>query len=165
MKNVGASAQHEPDITPATTPLAGSGWEVADSNQAHLLLVAEDDETVQAVIEAGLSDQGFEPVLPKDGTEGIAELEAGADRFKALVTDIRLGKGPDGWQVARRARELVPNLPVIYVSGDSSEEWAAHGVPESLMLQKPFVVAQLVTAITTLMNQATSTLPSPTASD
>jgi CheY-like chemotaxis protein len=133
---------------------------VTDSNKAHLLLVVEDDENVQAVMEAGLADHGFELVLAKDGTEAIAELEAGADRFKALITYIRLGKGPDGWLVARRARELVPSLPVIYVSGNSSEEWAAQGVPESLMLQ-PFVVAQLVTAVTMLMTKATSTLPPP----
>jgi DNA-binding response OmpR family regulator len=134
---------------------------VTDSDKAHLLLVVEDDQDLHAVLEVGLSDSGFELILAKDGAQALEELEAGADRFKALVTDIRLGKGPSGWDVARRARELVPNLPVVYVSGDSSQEWAAQGVPESIMLQKPFVIAQLVTAVTTLMNQTTTTLPPP----
>jgi hypothetical protein len=45
---------------------------------------------------------------------------------------------------------------VIYLSGDSAHEWTAQGVPGSVMLQKPFVMAQLITAITTLLNQASS---------
>jgi DNA-binding response OmpR family regulator len=73
-----------------------------------------------------------------------------------LITDIQLGTGPNGWEVGRRAREVVPGLPVVYMSGDSAHDWTAQGVPESVMLQKPFVIAQLVTAITTLLNQASS---------
>jgi DNA-binding response OmpR family regulator len=65
-------------------------------------------------------------------------------------------RGPSGWEIGRRARELTPTLPVIYMSGDSAHEWSAHGVPQSIMLQKPFALAQLVTAVTTLLNQASS---------
>jgi hypothetical protein len=36
--------------------------------------------------------------------------------------------------------------------------WSANGVPNSLFLQKPFAIAQLVTAITTLLNQAAAAL-------
>jgi DNA-binding response OmpR family regulator len=61
-----------------------------------------------------------------------------------------------GWGVVRRAREIVSGIPVIYMSGDSVHEWSAHSVPESIMLQKPLVIAQLVTAITTLLNQASN---------
>ena len=56
--------------------------------------------------------------------------------------------------MGHRAREVVSGIPVIYMSGDSAHEWSANGVPESVMLQKPFVMAQLITAITTLLNQA-----------
>jgi hypothetical protein len=48
----------------------------------------------------------------------------------------------------------VSGLPVVYMSGDSAHEWSANGVPESVILQKPFVLVQLITAITTLLNQA-----------
>ena len=73
-----------------------------------------------------------------------------------MITDIRLGKGPSGWEVGHRAREIVSGIPVIYISGDSAHEWSANGVPESIMLQKPFVIGQLITAVTTLLNQASS---------
>lgn len=56
--------------------------------------------------------------------------------------------------MCRRGRELVSGIPVIYMSGDSAHEWSANGVPESVMLQKPFVIAQLITAVTHLLNLA-----------
>jgi DNA-binding response OmpR family regulator len=83
-----------------------------------------------------------------------ASFDADAARFRAVITDIRLGAGPDGWAVARRARELVPTMPVVYMSGDSSHEWSSKGVPNSLMVAKPFAPAQIITAVSTLLNAA-----------
>ncbi|MDP8919398.1 MAG: response regulator, partial [Pseudomonadota bacterium] len=77
-------------------------------------------------------------------------------RFSGVVTDIRLGAGPTGWDVARRARELAPGIPVIYVSGDSAHEWDSRGLPNSVMITKPFVTAQVLTAISTLLNQTSA---------
>ncbi len=78
-----------------------------------------------------------------NGNRAIAELDADAARFKAVVTDIRLGKGPDGWDVGRRARELVSDMSVVYVSGDSTHDWSSKGVPESVVILKPFAPTQL----------------------
>ena len=85
-------------------------------------------------------------------------LGAHGHAIRALITDIRMGEGPDGWEIARRARELNPRLPVIYMSGDSAADWSAQGVPGSIMLQKPFASAQIVTAVASLINQAESAL-------
>ena len=81
-----------------------------------------------------------------------------SDQICALITDIRLGTGPDGWDLARHARELNARLPIVYMSGDSSQGHSARGVPDSLMIQKPFAPAQIVTAISTLLN-AVAALP------
>ena len=70
------------------------------------------------------------------------------------MTDIWIGRRPNGWELANRARELGPLLSVIYISGNSADEWAANGVPKSVMLQKPFASAQLVTAISSLLDEA-----------
>jgi hypothetical protein len=37
------------------------------------------------------------------------------------------------------------------MTGDSSHEWRSRGVPDSLLLQKPYASAQLVTAVSTLI--------------
>jgi CheY-like chemotaxis protein len=74
------------------------------------------------------------------------------------VTDINLSRDKlSGWEVARRAREINPDFPVIYMSGDNAEDWASKGVPHSIMLAKPFASAQLVTAVSQLLNVGTPT--------
>ena len=124
-----------------------------------LLLLAEDEQTVAVVLNAALTDAGYEVLAAGDGNEAIKEIEADAARFRAVVTDIQLGTGPDGWEIARRARELVPTMPIVYMSGESAEEWAVKGVPGSLMIAKPFAPAQLVTAVSNLINQADTHAP------
>jgi CheY-like chemotaxis protein len=108
------------------------------------------------MLDETLSEEGFELVVAQDGGQALAELDADAARFRGVLTDINLGKGPDGWEVARHARELVPSMPVVYMSGGSADEWAAKGVPKSIMVAKPFVPAQIITAMATLMNEADS---------
>ncbi|HEV7437864.1 MAG TPA: hypothetical protein VGO22_23835 [Pseudorhizobium sp.] len=39
------------------------------------------------------------------------------------------------------------------MSGDSAKDWAANGVPDSIMLAKPFSLGQAVTAVSTLLNK------------
>jgi DNA-binding response OmpR family regulator len=51
-----------------------------------------------------------------------------------------------------RARAINPGLPVIYITGADAEEWAIQGVPQSVLLSKPFAPAQLVTAVAQLLN-------------
>ncbi|WP_221415992.1 hypothetical protein [Brevundimonas bullata] len=70
-----------------------------------------------------------------------------------MVTDVNLGGEIKAWDIALTARERFPTLPVIYVTGDSADEWAAYGVPDSILIDKPFVPAQIVTAIAKLLNK------------
>lgn len=75
---------------------------------------------------------------------------------RALVTDINLGRHElSGWEVAKHAREINPGIPVVYMSGDSADDWPSKGVPNSIILVKPFAPAQLVTAVSQLLNTAT----------
>ena len=71
-----------------------------------------------------------------------------------LITDFRLADGPSGWELAMRARELKPEIAIVYATGDSAHEWSAHGVPKSVVVQKPYASAQIVTAISTLLTQS-----------
>lgn len=121
------------------------------ANPAVLILLAEDEFLIATAIQEELEDAGFAVLQVFDGHAAIAALDE-ERAFSAVVTDIRLGSGPDGWEVARHARELTSSMPIVYMSGDKAHEHSVHGVPDSVMLQKPFVTAQLITAIATLMN-------------
>ena len=71
---------------------------------------------------------------------------------RSLLTDVTLRPGkPTGWGVAKRARELNPGLPVV-LTGGSANGRRARGVPNSVLITKPFAPAQVVTALSQLSN-------------
>jgi DNA-binding response OmpR family regulator len=120
-----------------------------------VVLVVEDDDAIQTVVEAALTDAGFDPAIAPSGEEAVTLLKGMKSKYRALVTDIGLRGTMDGWEVAHQAREIDPDFPIIYMSGRDAAEWASKGVPNSIMLEKPFAPAQLVTAIANLLNSGT----------
>lgn len=104
-------------------------------------------------MEQTLESGGFDVVAAPSGDAALSLLINSETRFAGLITDIRLGDGIDGWALARQARELVPDICVVYVTGDSASDWSAQGVPGSLVLQKPVADAQILTGISTLLNE------------
>ena len=73
-----------------------------------VVLVAEDDDEVVAIIEDVLSDGGFDVATVATAEEGLALITRRADQYKALLTDINLQGRMTGWELAKRAREVVP---------------------------------------------------------
>ena len=128
-----------------------------------LLLLAEDEPLIALATQDALEDAGFTIVPAASGADAIAILDERHGEIKGLVTDVRLGSGPSGWEVARHARELNPLLPILYTTGDSAMDWPVQGVPKSVVIQKPYVTAQVLTAISTLMTEVDS-IPHPPAS-
>jgi len=122
--------------------------------EPNTLLLVEDESLILGMLESELTEAGFKVVTANTGAQAFAELDDGATELRAVITDIKLGAGADGWQVSRRARELVPEMPILYLTGDSAQEWSSRGVPGSVLIAKPFVLAQVVTALATLLNEA-----------
>jgi DNA-binding response OmpR family regulator len=124
-----------------------------------IILVVEDDQLIQSVVEETLTEGGFEIDIASSAAQAIELLDKAGGKYRARVTDINLGRGQiEGWEIARHAREIDPEFPVVYVSGDSAEAWASKGVPNSIMLAKPFAPAQLVAAVSQLLNSGTPTV-------
>jgi DNA-binding response OmpR family regulator len=119
--------------------------------QVGVILYVEDDGVVRLSLATALEEAGFVVREVGDGREALAVLEADGE-VRGLVTDVNLGSEPDGWAIARRARERDATLPVVYVSGESQDAWAANGVPNSVMIAKPFVPTQVVVALSMLLN-------------
>lgn len=124
-----------------------------------LLLLVEDEALLATVLQDDLQEAGFQPIHVFSGEAAIDTLEAQADDIQGVITDIRLAGAVNGWMVARRARELKPHCPILYISGDSAHEHSANGVPESIMLQTPFAAAQLIAAISNLLNAVSGKQP------
>ena len=118
------------------------------------VLIVEDDQLIQGMVEEALSDGGFKSVITGSGEEAVALLQANESIYRIIVTDINLLGTIDGWEVARCDREIDPVLPVIYMTETHGEDWPSRGLPNSVLLVKPFAPAQLVTAISNLLNAA-----------
>jgi DNA-binding response OmpR family regulator len=144
-------------LSPAGGLQRGSQGEIG-LNDTVTILVVEDDQLIQAMIEEALSDGGFASALTASGEEAITLLRDDKSKYRAVVTDINVLGKLDGWEVGRSAREIDPTMPIIYMTGTHVEEWASKGVPNSLLLAKPFAPAQIVTAISQLLN-ATPPVP------
>src|SRR3981189_3483796 len=102
-----------------------------------VILVVEDDQSVQTIVEEALSDGGFEPAIAASGEEAVTLLKGDKTKYRALVTDINLSGAMGGWEVARLAREIDPEFPIIYMTGASADQWASQGGPNSTLLTKP----------------------------
>ena len=118
-----------------------------DQGRRRVLLV-DDDATILDVIGEALRDSGHDVHICDAGAAAIVAME---DRsFDVLITDLGM-PGVNGWDVARRARQLEPPLPVIVISGwgaqITQDQMEAAGV--TLILPKPFRLEQIRQAIST----------------
>lgn len=128
---------------------------MSEHRNTSVILVIDDEVLILDLIQTALEDGGYTVRGVMTANEAIALLETDRARdLDGLVTDVNLEGRLTGWDVAVRARELRPDLPVVYVTGDSGHEWEARGVPGSVLIHKPFAPAQIVVALATLANQS-----------
>lgn len=105
------------------------------------VLVVDDEEEICRLIEDDLDDQGYEVLTANNDAAAYAVLDRGG--VDALITDINLGRGTTGFDVARHARRLNPELPVVYVTGGALHGIAMHAVENSALAPKPFDLDRL----------------------
>jgi len=117
-----------------------------------IILLVEDEAVLQKLVKHALSDAGFDLTVSSSAEEALSLLAGGVVRYRALVTDINIDGELNGWELARRVREIDAAFPVVYVTGAAADQWPSQGVPHSILLEKPFAPAQLVTAISQLLN-------------
>ena len=108
------------------------------------VLVVEDDHAICRLISDILEDAGLETRCVQSDKAAYAALPT-TPAYCALIVDINLGKGTTGFDVARRARQIAPHIPIIYISGEASAASVkTFGVPDSDYLQKPFTPEEMV---------------------
>jgi DNA-binding response OmpR family regulator len=122
------------------------------------LLLVEDDPLILEMLTETLQESGFTIEAATTAEEAIRMLDAEEIKFSALITDVNLPGELTGWNVAGRAREIDEELPVIYITGGAAHDWASNGVPKSILLVKPFATAQVITAVSQLVNAASGTI-------
>jgi DNA-binding response OmpR family regulator len=105
------------------------------------VLLVEDEPMLSELLTEALTDKGFAVHAAPDAHNALQHLLSGA-AVDILFTDIDLGDGMDGAQLARIARELRPKLPIIYASGRRSM-CEFRTVSGSTFLPKPYTLNQV----------------------
>ncbi|WP_457105070.1 response regulator [Methylobacterium sp. P5_C11] len=106
------------------------------------ILVVEDEPTVCELAAEALLGEGYRVLTAADAWE--AETILVRESVDLLFTDIDLARNTDGLSLARRARRLCPELPVVYTSGGRACLPACEAVPGSVFVPKPYRPSQLV---------------------
>ena len=119
------------------------------SEPIHVLFV-EDEVLISEWVSQSLSEQGFEVQTVSNAAAALECL--GSLPVDVLFTDINLPGGMDGATLARRAREMLPHLVVVYASALAALLKQDARVPGSIMVPKPYepvLVGRLLAAAAT----------------
>lgn len=108
------------------------------------VLLVEDEILIREIAYLDLVDAGFAVESADNGEEAFALLVAG-HHFDVLVTDIRMPGSIDGWELGRKARELLPSIKTIYTTG--SRDVPDDTGPNSKIVGKPYEISELITLI------------------
>lgn len=115
-----------------------------------MVLVAEDDGRLAAILERALARSGYEVVNTDDGLRAL-EIVASASPDLLLI-DVGL-PGLNGRLVCRQLREREVAPPVIIMSANCSEldRRAAINSGAEVFLAKPFSLVEMLTAVARLV--------------
>ncbi len=133
---------------------------MTDQRVPILVLAVDDEQLILTIVEEALQEGGYAVETANSPETAMAMLDQRHSEYRAVITDVNMGAGkPTGWDLARHARELNPDIPIVYMTGDAGGEWTVNGVPNSLLIVKPFAPAQVVTAVSHLLNAAGPAAP------
>lgn len=111
------------------------------------VLVVEDEAPICELLADMLEADGFASHCVQTDRGAYDALQHDRN-FACMIVDVNLGSGTTGYDVARFARRIDPGLPVIFVSGQTSQDsFRANGVAGSLFLAKPFSRGELLEQI------------------
>ncbi|KPY35859.1 hypothetical protein ALQ60_02559 [Pseudomonas syringae pv. papulans] len=136
-----------------TVPFDDSPLQVpASSTSDETILVVDDEPAVRLLIAELLEDLGYIVLQAERGADALTILQSKA-AIDLLITDVGLPGGMNGRQVADAARDVRPDLKILFVTGYAENAALAHDTLEPGMhvLPKPFAIAELIGRVTELL--------------
>jgi len=109
------------------------------------ILLVEDEAAVRRVTVRVLERLGYRVLSCANGEDAARMLASSPDPIHLLMTDVVLGPGMSGRVLVDRIAQLRPKLPVLFISGYTSDVALLNGILEGNVqfLQKPFTVTSL----------------------
>jgi signal transduction histidine kinase/CheY-like chemotaxis protein len=120
---------------------------VAPRRGDEVVLVAEDEESVRAMVVAALQQRGYTVVAVSTGEQALLEIERLGPALGVLLTDVVM-PGISGIELLERARAARPDLRAIFMSGYTALTMDHRQPPPGVtFLEKPFTLTRLDEAI------------------
>jgi PAS domain S-box-containing protein len=121
-------------------------------NPGKTVLVVDDEAVVRMLVVEVLQDLGCAAVECDDGIAALEVLRSNRP-LDLLITDVGLPNGMNGRQLADAARELRPDLHVLFITGYAENAVFRHGHVESGVdvLTKPFAIEELARRVIGLL--------------
>lgn len=132
------------------------GDQAAPAKAHETILVVEDENDVRTVATRFLTAVGYHVVAAASAREALDLLIANPD-VDLLFSDVVLGSGMDGRELAHEARRIRPELAILLVSGYEDRAGRPHDdTPAEYfeLLRKPYRREQLVTTIRRILDSA-----------
>lgn len=103
------------------------------------VLLVEDDIPVCLAAQRILQKAGYTVLSAPNGDEALLVAEQHRGKIDLLLTDVIM-PNMSGPALSIRLRGIIPDIPVVYMSGYTDNEIAKHGVldAETFFIEKPF---------------------------
>jgi CheY-like chemotaxis protein len=111
------------------------------ANDVATILVVEDDALISDMIGDAFHRHGFQVYAVSNAAAALRYLLSGSPA-DVLFTDINLAGDIDGTILAERAREVHPDLPIVFASGRAGLFEHLRTIPGAACLAKPYSPAQ-----------------------
>jgi two-component system cell cycle sensor histidine kinase/response regulator CckA len=120
-----------------------------------VVVLVEDEELIRRLLERVLESAEYEVVVAPNGEVALGLIEQRAGDLALLLTDLVM-PGMSGLELARAARELQPDLPVLCMSGYSEQMLRDRGGDgdEVAFIEKPFAPGELTDRVAELLRAA-----------
>jgi PAS domain S-box-containing protein len=121
---------------------------------AETVLVVDDEPSIRMLVAEVLEDLGYSAIEAVDGATGLAVLRS-TRTLDLLITDVGLPHGMNGRQLADAAREMRPDLKVLFITGYAENAVLSRGHLASGMhvMIKPFAMEALASRIRTIITE------------
>ena len=136
----------------ASAEIPAQSGAIPSGSKAELILVVEDEDDVRASTVGMLEELGYGVLKAADGPAAL-RLLADHPQTRLLFTDVGLPGGLNGRQLADTAREMRPDLRVLYTTGYARNAIVHHGTldPGVELMVKPFTYAALAAKIRAML--------------
>ncbi len=120
----------------------------ARAEAGQTVLVVDDEPSVRMLVSEVLEDLGYSTIEASDGVSGLKILRSDV-RIDLVITDIRLPGGITGREMVDAAREVRPNLKVLFITGYAENAAIRNGHldPGIQVLTKPFAMDMLAARV------------------